>query len=455
MSEEPIADTQPAPPWAATFRSLRHRNYRLYFIGQMVSLIGTWMQTTVLAWLAFDLTKESKWPSFLTAAQVLPTLLLGAWAGTIADRWPKRLVLMFTQAGLAILAALLAVLVWFGRPDVWLLLAITTASGIVIAVDLPARLAFVMDLVGGSRDDLMNAVALNSVLFNTARIIGPVIGVEVMFWFGPAACFGLNALSYLAVIVALGYMDVSGTARAAEGDRGLRALGQGFAMLFGRPRLLLLVIAAAVTAGCGWPFLTLLPALAADALHMPERGYGFMVSATGAGALTAALTVATLGNWDRRKLFIGGGIALVCLGLIGLSGVTDAGLRLSMASFFLLGAGMACSALIGFGLICFFATCQSVVQLSADTANRGRIMGIWAMSWSGAMPLGNLLVGPAADLWGVATMLLALGLGLGSVALVLLLLASSSEHAEPPGRGASTPGSLAMLDDGIRNAESD
>ena len=126
-----------------------------------------------------------------------------------------------------------------------------------------------------------------------------------------------------------------------------------------------------------------------------------------------------------------------------------------MASFFLLGAGMACSALIGFGLICFFATCQSVVQLSADPANRGRIMGIWAMSWSGAMPLGNLLVGPAADLWGVATMLLALGLGLGSVALVLLLLASSSERAAPPGPGASTPGSLAMLDDGIRNAESD
>jgi MFS family permease len=353
--------------------------------------------------------------------QMLPTMLLGAWAGSIADRWPKRHVLLATQAGLGLLAVLLAALVAMGRPEPWQLLAISAVSGIVLAIDLPARLAFVLDLVAGNREDLMNAVALNSVLFNTARIIGPVIGVEVLFWFGPAQCFGLNALSYVAVLLALALMDVNGEPKTSEAHQGLHGLGQGFATIWARPRLLLLVAAAAVTAGCGWPFMQLLPALAADILHMPERGYGLMVSASGAGALTAALTVATFGSWARRQHFIGGGIALVSAALVGLSVATE------------LALAMAFCALIGFGLISFFATCQSVVQLSADPTNRGRIMGIWAMTWSGAIPLGNLLVGPAADEWGVSVVLRGEGLALGGAALVLLLLAAltSQEEALP------------------------
>jgi MFS family permease len=430
-----------APLLFATFRSLRHRNYRLYFFGQIISLIGTWMQTTVLAWLAYDLTKQSKWPALIAAAQMLPTMVLGAWAGSIADRWPKRQVLLFTQAGLGMLAAVLTGLILVGRPDPWQLLAISTAAGIVLAIDLPARLAFVLDLVSGNREDLINAVALNSVLFNTARIIGPVIGVEVLRWFGPALCFGLNALSYVAVLLALFLMDVSGAPKPGDQYQGLQALGQGFAQILARPRLLLLVVAAGVTAGCGWPFMQLLPALADDILHMPEQGYGFMVSASGAGALTAALTVATFGSWGRRHHFIGGGIALVSAALVGLSLVTE------------LGLAMACCALVGFGLISFFATCQSVVQLSADPANRGRIMGIWAMTWSGAIPLGNLLVGPAADLWGVSMVLRAEGLALGGAALVLLLFslglraeilrtepANVAEPVEPPGVVTPDPG---------------
>jgi MFS family permease len=409
-----------SPPLLATFRSLRHRNYRLYFLGQMVSLIGTWMQTTVLAWLAYELTHQSKWPALLAAVQMLPTMLLGAWAGAIADRWPKRSVLLFTQAGLGVLATLLAGLVALDRPEPWQLLAISAASGIVLAIDLPARLAFVLDLVSGKRDDLMNAVALNSVLFNTARIIGPVVGVEVLFWFGPAICFGLNALSYVAVLIALGLMDVSGAPHAGEDHQGWRALGQGLAQMQARPRLLLLVVAAGVTAGCGWPFMQLLPALATDILHKPERGYGLMVSASGAGALTAALTVATFGSWGRRHYFIGGGIALVSAALVGLSLAPD------------LAVAMLCCALIGFGLISFFATCQSVVQLSADPANRGRVMGIWAMTWSGSIPLGNLLVGPAADLWGVSQVLCGQGLALAGAALVLLLFWALGLRAGAP-----------------------
>lgn len=422
MADEPIADVPeaalaaetptaaPRRPWAATFRALKHRDYRLYFVGQVVSLTGTWMQTTVLAWLAFHLTGQSKWPALISAAQLLPTLLLGAWTGTIADRWPKRRVLLATQSALLLVAATLTALVAADRVGRWELLALSAAAGVVLAVDLPARLSFIPDLVGGNRDDLMNAVALNSVLFNTARIIGPTLGAELLFNVGPAICFGFNALSYLAVLAALAAMNATGAPGGAHEERGWRALLHGFASLAARPRLLLLIAAAGITAACGWPFLTLLPALAAKTLLLPERGYGFMVSATGAGALTAALTVATFGTWERRRRFIAGGIVLVGAGLLGLSLVRE------------VWQALLCCALVGFGLISFFATSQSVVQLSADPASRGRIMGIWAMTWSGAVPIGNLLIGPAADLWDVPAVLLGQSVALAAAAVLLLVL---------------------------------
>src|SRR5262249_32516905 len=177
---------------AATFRSLRHRNYRLYFFGQMVSLVGTWMQTTVVLWLAFDLTRQSKWPSLIVAAGVLTTFVLGPWGGSLADRIPKRWLIFFTQAVYAGLAFLLAGLAFTRAFTVWQLLAITLVTGIITAVDLPARLAFVVDMVG--REDLMNAVGLNSLLFNVARALGPAFGGLMLVWLGDWPCFLLNAL---------------------------------------------------------------------------------------------------------------------------------------------------------------------------------------------------------------------------------------------------------------------
>jgi MFS family permease len=398
--------------WPATFRSLRHPNYRLYFFGQIVSLTGTWMQTTAVTWLAYQITQQSKWPAMIGAASLLPTFLLGAWAGNLADRWPKRSLLCVTQILLLLLAALLALLVYVGEVVPWQLLAITAASGIVVAVDLPARLAFVLDLVGGNREDLMNAVALNSVLFNAARVVGPVLGVETLYWFGPAACFSANALSYVAVVVALLLMDARGEPGPAGQQRGLRALGEGFAALARQPRLLILVIASGTTALCSWPFLNLLPALAARDLGAPERGYGLMVGCAGGGSLAAALTIATFGTWSRRRWLIGTGVALVCAMLIGLS----------LANSLVVAA--ACCAFAGFGLILFFATSQSIVQLSAEERSRGRVLGIWAMVISGATPLGNLIVGNAADEWGVEPVLLWQGIACAASAALLLGVAS-------------------------------
>src|SRR6266849_7124323 len=211
-----VAQAQYAGGFSTTFRSLRHRNYRLYFFGQLISLMGTWMQNTALSWLAYEITGQSKWPAFISAAQILPTFLLGPWGGALADRWPKRPLIFWMQAAFLVLALLLAWLVLHGAVQPWQLLLVTAATGLVTAIDLPARLSFVMDMVG--RDDLTNAVALNSLLFNSARAFGSLLAGWLMIRFGAGECFLINAVSYLFVLLALSKMDISGmpAARASE-----------------------------------------------------------------------------------------------------------------------------------------------------------------------------------------------------------------------------------------------
>src|SRR6266852_6831494 len=410
----------------STFRSLRHRNYRLYFFGQLISLLGTWMQNTALSWLAYEITGQSKWPAFITAAQILPTFLLGPWGGALADRWPKRPLIFWMQSAFLVLALLLAWLVLHGAVQPWQLLLVTAATGLVTAIDLPARLSFVMDMVG--RDDLTNAVALNSLLFNSARAFGSLLAGWLMIRFGAGQCFLANAVSYLFVLLALSKMDISGmpAARASEIRRpkseiqngagrlsfristlDFRILFDGFRYLAARRDLVFLILLAGSTAFWGWPFLSLLPALAVQFGH-GAQGTAWLFSGVGVGALAAALTVATFGLPNRSWAFITVGVVLVTTALLGLSLAGD----ILLAVCF--------SGLIGFGLILFLATSQSVFQLSSEEHNRGRIMAIWAMVLSGAVPLGNFLAGPAADEWGLSPVLAALGLACGLVPLGLL-----------------------------------
>ncbi len=392
---------------ATTFRSLRHRNYRLYFFGQMVSLTGTWMQNAALVWLAFRLTGESKWAALVNAAQILPTFFFGAWGGALADRWPKRSLIFVTQSAFLVLALLLAGLTLADVITPWQLLLVTAASGLVQAMDLPARLAFVMDMAG--REDLMNAVALNSLLFNVARVVGPAISGFLMSWLAPEACFFANALSYAAVLWALAQMDITGSVHQAEPSKGWRALLEGLAYVAGRRELAFLMLLAVVISLCGWPSQTLLPAFS-RLLGSNELGYSWMLSGTGMGALAAAWTLATFGSVEERRYVVRAGIGLVSIGLVALS----VPLSLTFA--------MACCGLIGFGLILFLATSQSIIQLSAGEYNRGRVMAIWAMTQSGAVPLGAFLAGTAADRWGVPPVLRLLGLTCVTAALGLWLV---------------------------------
>jgi MFS family permease len=366
------------------------------------------MQTTALAWVAFDLTRQSMGPALVTVAQVLPTFLLGAWGGSLADRWPKRSLLLWTQSALLVLALLLALFVWAGLDSVWMLLLLTAMSGVVGAIDLPARLAFVMEMVG--REDLINAVALNSVLFNVARAVGPALAGWLLVGLGPESCFLINGLSYAAVVWALWRMEV--TPRPVPRSSGPRrpAFLYGFGYLAGQPALALLVILAGLLCLSGWPFQSLLPALAEHTLNAGAVGYSWMLSGTGFGALSAALTVARYGSLRRGRLFLATGVGLLSGGLIGLSSAP--GLPLAVV----------CCALTGFGLILFFATSQSLVQLGAGDHNRGRVMGIWAMVVGGALPLGNLLAFPAADRWGPPEVLRFEGLVSGAAGLIVLFV---------------------------------
>jgi MFS family permease len=430
----------------STFRSLRHRNYLLYFSGQLVSLVGTWMQTTVLSWLAYAITNESKWPALIMAAQILPTFLLGPWGGHLADRWPKRPLIFWMQTAFLILALVLAWMVLGGAVQPWQLLAVTAATGLVTAIDLPARLSFVMDMVG--REDLTNAVALNSLLFNSARVLGPMLAGQLMISIGPGYCFLLNAASYLAVLLALSFMDISGAPPPRQGGpdtSALTSLLEGFRYLAAKRALFFLILLAGSTALWAWPFLALLPALAVKfgtgeegynfgtgvegySFGTGVEGYSWLLSGVGVGAFLSALTLARFGSPALNRAFITAGVVIVTGALLGLAWAPD------------IFAAVICSGLIGFGLILFLATSQSVFQLSSAEHNRGRVMAIWAMVLSGAVPLGNLLAGPAADRWGLTPVLVTLGLACGLTPILLLwtLRPWREEQAEKESRLAAT-----------------
>ena len=272
----------PADP--GTFRALRHRNYRLYFIGQIISLTGSWVQTAALTWLAYTLTEGSSLPARVTAAQVVPSLLLGAWGGSLADRLPKRSLIFASQAVLLLLAMALAGMVAFGLVSPVALLAAAVLIGVVNAIDTPARLAFVVDMVG--RDDLMNAVALNSLVFNVARVVGPALGMLALPWVGLAGCFFLNGLTFVAVLGALAAMRLP--AKGPTPARDIRLPVGGFRHLAGHPGLLLLLALAGAMAFFGWPVLALLPALSDQSLAAGSEGYAWMLSASSASALSSA-----------------------------------------------------------------------------------------------------------------------------------------------------------------------
>jgi MFS family permease len=404
---------------ARTFRSLRHPNYRLYFFGQLVSFIGSWVQTTAVMWLAYDLTGDPGWPAYLMVAQVGPTLLLGPFGGAVADRFPKRAVILATQAAFMLNALALTVLVASDFVTPTLLLAMQFTSGLIQGIDLPARLAVVTDLV--PTEDVVNAVGLNSLLFNSARATGPAIaGLFFLLAksftnaeatrLGAAMCLAANTISYLAVLVALSRMDALPThdKHAARGS-----FWAGFRYLAAHRGLAALVLLTGGFCVFAWPVLTLFPAYTKLVLGKAEGSYSLLLSAFGGGALVGALATATFGSVHRRGRFLLLGAAAGWVGLLILLLVN------------VLPLGMLACVFLGFGMVLYLSTGQSTLQTSVPNAVRGRVMALWAMMLSASSLPGHLTAGVLARSYPVPDVLLLMfaGVGvtmLGLVALVLL-----------------------------------
>jgi MFS family permease len=370
-----------------TFAALRHRNYRLFFIGQLISLTGTWMQNVAQAWLVYELTNSPFKLGVVSFAAGVPVLLFSLWAGVVADRMPKRRLLLMTQTGMMTLALILAVDVFLGTVQWWHVGILAFLLGTANAFDAPARQAFVVEMVG--RNDLMNAIVLNSAIFNSARIIGPALAGVTLAALGASWCFALNAVSFLAVLVSLGLMNVPPYVGAAATESPLAQMREGVVYIWHHPFVRTLIALVAVSNMFALGYLALLPAFAQDVLHVGTVGYGFMTTAIGVGALAGALMLASLGDYQRKGLMLTAGNLLFPVMVI----------ALSLSKSFHLTIGFLTVA--GLGFMTQNATANTLVQTTVPDSLRGRVMSVYMMVFQGFFPIGSLIAGAVAEGFGV------------------------------------------------------
>ncbi len=377
--------------WRRTFSAFQYRNYRLYFCGQLVSLIGTWMTNTAQGWLVYQLTGSKALLGIVAAAGTAPMLFFSTWGGWAADRFPKRSVLICTQTVMMILAFIFAGLVWSGKIVPWEIIVLGLCGGVVMAFDMPARQSFVVEIA--SREDLMNAISLNSAMFNGARIVGPAVAGFTMAKVGIALCFFIDGVSFIAVLAGLFLMRVVPPPRTAAIGGALAQSLEGFRYVWNHTRVRTIFALFAVVGIFGWSYSVLMPAFAHDVLHLGERGYGFLLGATGVGALIGALTTAAFGTALQPRTMAFGGVWIFSAMLV----VFSFNRNLYLAMLCLVGAG--------FGMMLFFSTSNTTVQTIVPDEMRGRVMGIWALIFGGMIPFGSLEAGALAHYVGTSATL--------------------------------------------------
>jgi MFS family permease len=370
-----------------TFSALRHRNFRIYFSGQLISFTGTWMTTTAQGWLVYQLTGSKALLGIVAAAASAPMLVFATWGGWIADRYPKRSVIVCTQISSMVLSLAMAALVWTKIVQPWQIIVLAILGGITMAFDMPARQSFVIEMT--NREDLMNAISLNSSAFNCARIVGPSIAGLLMAHISIAACFLCDGLSFVPVIAGLLLMRLpkKETQIASSGGAIVQAL-EGFRYVSRHRRVLTILSLFTVVGVFGWSYSVLLPAFARDILHLGANGYGLLMAGSGVGALVAALTVASAGHMFPTRTMALGGVWIFSATLI---------LFAYSRNLYL---GVVLLALVGFGLVLYFSTSNTVLQSIVPDEMRGRVMGIWALIFGGMIPLGSLEAGLMADFLG-------------------------------------------------------
>ncbi len=365
-----------------TFTALKHRNFRLFLSGQAISLVGTWMQSLAQGWLVLKLTNSAFYLALVQAMSSLPILFFSLLGGVVADRVDKRRLLLLTQALSLALALALGVMVSLGQVQLWHVLVIAGLLGVVNTFDVPGRQSFIIEMVG--REDLMNGIALNSAVFNGARIIGPAIAGLLISAVGIAACFYLNALSYVAIIIMLGMMRLDRPEEKPKPRPVLKELHEGLIYVRKTPVVLHFILMVAITSLFAIPYIALMPIFARDILHIGAKGLGVLMGCAGVGALIGALSLATFGGSGRRGVTAFATAFISSLAILGFSFS-----RVPLLSYALL-------MVIGWGMITQLATVNTAIQQEVPDELRGRVMSLYVLVFLGFVPIGNLIIGALA-----------------------------------------------------------
>ena len=383
----------------ATFASLRNRNYRLYFVGQIISVSGTWMQRLAQAWLILRLTHNNGFALGVESGlQFLPVLLFGAWGGVIADRFDKRRILYLTQIVAGLLALGLGLIVAFGAATVALDYLFSVLLGFVNVIDNPARQTFVMEMVG--REELPNAVGLNSVVMNSSRAVGPALGGIVIAAVGLAPCFFVNAGSFLAVLLALWLMDAELLQPVAIVPRAKGQLREGFHYVWSDRMVRTPLVMMAVIGTLAFNFQVVIPLIATRTFGLGAGGVGGLTSAMGAGAVLGGLAAASRRGVSHRRL-------------IGLTYAMGASILVAAAAPTLLTEGAALF-LMGAAAFAFIATANTTLQLTSRPEMRGRVMALYAIAFLGSTPVGSPIIGGICAVFGPRA-----GFAVGGVAAIV------------------------------------
>ena len=368
----------------AIFRALRYRNFRLFFIGQGISLIGTWMQAIAMSWLVYRMTNSPLMLGIVGFSSQIPTFIFSPFAGLAADRMDRRRILIITQTLFMIQAAILAVLTLTGTIAVWHIIALGIFLGLVNSFDIPARQSFLVEMVE-RKEMLGNAIALNSLMFNAARLIGPSIAGILIAIVGEGTCFLLNAVSFIAVIISLAVMRVNKREIAPGKVRMWEDLKEGFSYTFGFQPIRYIILLLAVISLMGASYVVLMPVFAKDVLMGGPGTFGLLMAAVGIGALGATIFLAS------RKSIVGlGDIIPVCASIF-------AGGLIIFSFSHTLWLSMLLLAISGFGFMTHMAASNTILQTVSDDDKRGRVMSFYTMAFMGMMPVGSLLAGTLAD----------------------------------------------------------
>jgi len=382
-----------------TFRSLRHPNYRLFFTGQILSLVGTWMQNVAQFWLVYRLTGSGIDLGLAGFMNHFPVVLLAPWGGMLADCMDRRRLLLLTQSAAMLQAAALAALTLSGHVQVWHVYALAGLLGLTQGVDIPVRQSFIIELVG--REDLPNAIALNSSMFNAARLIGPALAGVLVAFAGEGVCFLINSVSFLCVLAALAAMRLPPRPPGEKRDPALAAIREGFSYAWKAPAIRNVLLMVALGSLMGVPYAVLLPILADRVFAAGPQGLGLLASSAGFGAVLGALALAMrreargLGAWVCAAA-CAFGLGLLCL-------ASAQGLGLAMGSLVVVGCGM----------VMQMAGANTLLQVLAADRMRGRVMSLFSMMYMGMVPLGSLWAGWMCDLTGARVTV-----GLGGVACI-------------------------------------